>query len=106
MFKMNMNNDMDNMNKICIKKNNDISIMINDKDNINNNNMNSYMNNNMNMNNINNNINMNNLNNNNINCSAPMKIIKSDSSNNENSYANAVLQAISALDCIRHWINL
>ena len=107
MFKMNMNNDMDNMNKICIKKNNDISIMINDKDNINNNNMNSYMNNNMNMNmnNINNNINMNNLNNNNINCNAPMKIIKSDSSNNENSYANAVLQAISALDCIRHWIN-
>ena len=42
--------------------------------------------------------------NNNINFNPPMKIIKNYSSNYENSYANAVLQAFSSLDCISNWI--
>ena len=76
-----------------------------------NNNINNNMNNNMNMgnnmnmnmnNNMNNNMNMNNMNN--INCNSPMKIIKNYLCY-ESSYANAVFQAFSALDCIRHWIN-
>jgi hypothetical protein len=43
--------------------------------------------------------------NNNANYNPPMKIIKNYSSNYENSFANAVLQAFSSFDCIRNWIN-
>ena len=65
------------------------------------NNIISINNDNMNMNNINNmNINMDN----NINYNPHMKVIKNYSSNYENSYANAVLQAFSSLGCIRNWI--
>jgi len=111
----NMNNNMNNMmgnnlNKNMNNNNNNMNNMMNNNMgnnmNNNNNNMNNMMNNNNMGNNLNNN--MNNMMNNNINnsnCNAPMKIIKNNSSNYENSYANAVLQAFSALDCIRHWIN-
>ena len=48
---------------------------------------------------------MNNNMDNNINYNPPIKIIKNYSSNYENSYVNAVLQAFSSLDCINNWIN-
>ena len=66
------------------------------------NNIISMNNDNMNMKNKNN---MNNNMDNNINSNLPIKIIKHYSSNYENSYANAVLQAFSSLDCISNWIN-
>ena len=106
---MNMNN-MNNINKSNMNNNNiNMNNMNNNNMNMNNmnNNNNNYMNNN-NMNMNNNNINMNNMftmniNNNVIN-NPPMKIIKNFSSNFESSYANAVLQAFSSLDCIHNWI--
>ena len=48
--------------------------------------------------------NMNNNMDNNINCNPHMKIIKNCLSNYEKSYANAVIQAFSSLDCISNWI--
>jgi len=93
-YKSNINFDNMNISNIDNMSMNNIDNMImKNMDNINKNNMNYKQINNM------ANMNINNMDNN-INFISPMKIM-----NYENSYANAALQALTSLDCMRNWIN-